>query len=276
MKKNAWMLMSLFILGVVVSGCSKRNESFEIDEPVDFLMINSESGNIDVTSGPSETINVDAVIRGDETVIDHEVRDGVLHIRTNCDDAGLICSVDYTVTVPEQLEVVLDSGSGNVSLEGTIGNAQLESGSGNVSVEDVSGSATLSSGSGNVEARGVFGDEVSLTTGSGNTIAHDIAAYEVSLTTDSGNVEGGSLAIKELYSETGSGNIELGFCAAPLSVDAETGSGNIELAVPEDSYTLHTYSGSGDVEVSGITVNDDMPQQIRAETGSGNIIVRGF
>ena len=66
-------------------------------------------------------------------------------------------SIDYEITVPVDTAVRSHSGSGNQTIEGTHGNAEVTTGSGDVRLSQLTGEIHLQTGSGNVRALEVAG-----------------------------------------------------------------------------------------------------------------------
>ncbi|HUJ94042.1 MAG TPA: DUF4097 family beta strand repeat-containing protein [Terriglobales bacterium] len=174
-------------------------------------------------------------------------------------------SISYEVTVPAPTELHTHSGSGNQTVEGIRGPANVESGSGGVKISAIGDNVHAEAGSGNIELRGVRGS-AHARTGSGSIRAMDIA----------GGFEG----------ETGSGKILLEQ-SAPGSVRAETGSGGLELRGLNGS--LEAKAGSGDIRAEGhptgawsvrtgsgsveLKLPSDAAFDLNAHTSSGSISV---
>lgn len=234
-----------------------REESFDVVETVTRLVVDSASGDVVVTAAETEVITVDLVIHGSDTVVDQRQSGSELTLETNCEDQWANCSVDYTITVPPRMDVVLTSGSGDVSVVGTIGTARLDT------------------GSGNVEVHCIRGDSVEADTGSGDIFCSELEVDQVDAETGSGDIHGTSLSVARMTAETGSGDVELKFSLSPDSLDIDTGSGDIELEVPSEEYSIHTDTGSGDVDIDGVTIMQGSPHDIDLRTGSGDITVSG-
>jgi len=156
-------------------------------------------------------------------------------------------SVDYEITVPVETTVRSRSGSGNQTVEGTRGNADIQTGSGDVRLESLTGEIRLQTGSGNIRARQVVGS-VKGGTGSGDVEIEEGGEGDIDLHTGSGNitargVHGG------FRGEAGSGDIT---AEGKQSGDWEirTGSGNVRVRVPSNAgfdADISTSSGSIDV-----------------------------
>ncbi len=233
-------------LSIVSSlGCGMvldHEESIEIDQAqsalVERLVVTTNAGDITVLAEDINVITIDAAVYGEDTEVSETHRGEELIIETVCPRSSWRCLVNYVITTPRNIEVVLDSGAGDIRAESTVGDAQIETGSGDV--------------------------EVSC-----------IRADSIVLESGSGDIKGTGLVTINLDSETGSGDMNLSFEYVAELIEVETGSGDIDLAVPIDTYTLCTDTGSGDIDIQGVTAATDASHTIRATTGSGDISILG-
>jgi hypothetical protein len=145
--------------------------------------------------------------------------------------------LDLEVELPTDLEVVIDDGSGSITVEG-VASLHLDDGSGDVKISNVAGDVGIDDGSGDLELLGIGGD-VTVEDGSGNI---DIAGV------------GGEIRIDD-----GSGNIEVRDGDRDVII-TEDGSGNIRIAGIGGSGIVRE-DGSGDIDVSDVRgdlrVDDD-------------------
>jgi hypothetical protein len=210
----------------------------------------------------------------------------IVTIGTQHDDWRLHnISIDYDVTLPKSTTLKATSGSGDVHIANIEGAVTAQSGSGDVKTENIGANAKLGTGSGSIEANGVHG-AANAETGSGNIHLQVTAPGDVKVSTGSGSIHvaGVSGALKagtgsgdvevqgtptsEWKLDTGSGSIrlELG-TGAKFNLNAETGSGTVHLAQPITMQgDLNKHHIIGSVNGGGTT--------IKAETGSGNIIIQ--
>jgi DUF4097 and DUF4098 domain-containing protein YvlB len=156
-------------------------------------------------------------------------------------------SIDYEITVPEDTTIRTRSGSGDQTIEGTRGNADLQSGSGDLRLSHLTGEIRLQTGSGDVRAREISG-AVRGGAGSGDIEVEETGAGDIDLHTGSGNV-----AVRGIqgafHGETGSGDITAEGTQTG-AWDLHTGSGNVHVRLPENAAfdaNLSTSSGSVDV-----------------------------
>ncbi len=234
-------------------------KTLQVNGHVD-LEVQTHSGDIVVHNGPAGSVS----IRGKIFVGDHwlfgsphvDVSDIEQHppIRQDGNSVHIDyinardISVDYEITVPAETTVRTHSGSGNQTIEGTQGNADLQSGSGDMRLTQIRGDIRVQTGSGNIRAREIAG-AVYGGTGSGDLEVEETAAGDIDLHTGSGNVtargiQGGFRA------EAGSGDITAeGAIASAWEI--RTGSGNVHVRLPANAAfdaNISTSSGILDVD----------------------------
>ncbi len=234
-------------------------KTFQVSGPVD-LEAQTRSGDIIVRSGPAGSVS----IRGKIFVGDHwlagdrhaEVAEIEQHpplwqdgnsIHIDYVNARNI-SVDYEITVPTDTTVRAHTGSGDQTIEGIHGNADLQSGSGNMKLSRLTGEIRVQTGSGDVRAREIAGP-VRGGAGSGNLEVEETGAGDIDLHTGSGNVTVRGIQ-GAFRGEAGSGDItaegtQMG------GWEIHTGSGNIRVRLPANAAfdaNLSTSSGTLDID----------------------------
>jgi DUF4097 and DUF4098 domain-containing protein YvlB len=274
-------------------------KTYQVSGSVD-LEVETRSGDITVRSGPAGAVT----IRGKIFVGDHwlfgnrhtDVSDieknpplrqngNSIHIDyVNYHDI----SVDYEITVHEDTAVRTHSGSGDQTIEGTRGNADLQSGSGNLKLSHLTGEIRLQAGSGDVRAREIAGP-VHGGTGSGNMELEETGSGDVDLHTGSGDIKASGIQ-GAFRAEAGSGNITAEGTQTG-AWEIHTGSGNVHVHLPPNAAfdaNISTSSGTLDIGAPVTTtvqgrVNDSrktLEGKVRGggpmltlRTGSGDIHV---
>ena len=94
--------------------------------------------------------------------------------------------VKVTVTIPEEYDIEVVAGAGNVSVASLNGDVEIATGAGNISIDHISGDVEVASGTGNVGVKSIEGP-VEIATGAGNVELGDVAG-ELSVTTGAGNI----------------------------------------------------------------------------------------
>lgn len=153
--------------------------------------------------------------------------------------------IDYQIEVPPRTEAQVESGSGDIVIQGISGPVRAHTGSGDAVLERIAGEAEVKTGSGDVEVKEIQG-ELKIGTGSGDVLAEEVGD-DVEIRTGSGDVRARGVA-GDLRVTAGSGDLTLEGVSG--DVEVKTGSGDIRLASPLPSgknWRLRT--GSGDAEL---------------------------
>jgi DUF4097 and DUF4098 domain-containing protein YvlB len=157
-------------------------------------------------------------------------------------------SVDYEITVPADTTIHSHSGSGNQTIEGTRGNADLQSGSGDMKLSRLTGEIHLQTGSGDVRAREISGP-VRGGTGSGNIEVEETGSGDINLRTGSGNITARGIQ-GAFRADAGSGDITAEGTQTG-TWEIRTGSGNVHVRLPSNAAfdaNISTSSGTLDVD----------------------------
>ncbi|MGB7540091.1 MAG: DUF4097 family beta strand repeat-containing protein [Anaerolineales bacterium] len=216
--------------------------------------------------------------------VDQPVQVDILHIGP----AGI--SVDFTVSVPVDCAVEATSSSGNLTLNGTTGEANLHSSFGEVTVENVRGKITAvtsagevtvrngRAGDGTVEASSSFGDVQVLNTegeslkaksSSGKVIVEDSTfSGQADISSSFGDVYASGLKARAVDARTNSGSITLKNLEIKEALVAHSDFGDVDvLNSAAESYDLDTNSGTVTAE--------DTRGRVKARSGFGDIDIRG-
>ena len=256
------LLIGVVVLASTLAVASTPQGSFEktfqVAGPVE-LEVQTRSGDITVRSGPAGTVS----IRGKIYVGDHwlfgsrhaDVSEIEQHPPLRQDGNSIHVdyvnardiSVDYEITVPSDTTIRSHSGSGNQTIEGTNGNADLESGSGDMKLSRLTGEIRLRTGSGDVRAREISGP-VRGSAGSGNIELEETAHGDIDLHTGSGNITARGIQ-GAFRGDAGSGDITAeGTMVGTWEI--RTGSGNVHIRLPADAaFDANLSTGSGTLSV---------------------------
>jgi hypothetical protein len=235
------------------------DKTFQVSGSVN-LEVQTHSGDIIVRSGPAGSVS----IRGKIFVSDHWLAGNrhseVAEIEQNPplrQDGNSIhidyvnardISVDYEITVPADTTVRAHTGSGDQTIEGVHGNADLESGSGDMRLSQLTGEIRVQTGSGNVKARQIAGP-VRGGAGSGDIEVEETAAGDIDLHTGSGNVTVRGIQ-GAFRAEAGSGDI-IAEGTQTGGWDIRTGSGNVHVRLPANAaFDADISTSSGTLDIS--------------------------
>ena len=159
------------------------------------------------------------------------------------------------ITVPQESNPAVRTGSADIEVEGRAGHAQLRSGSGDCTIDAVGGHLLVETGSGEVRVDDVHGD-LKIKSGSGEVEIGE-AHGAASVSTGSGDV-----TVENTYGKTvvktGSGDLNIG--AAHGDTTFSTGSGDASIDLVERG-RLTVKGASGDVRIgvrAGVPVWTDL------------------
>lgn len=187
-------------------------------------------------------------------------------VRISGRGGGLEAWADLVIEVPAGRSLEVYQAVGEVDARGLDGDLLIDTGSGGVSVVDVAGAVDVDTGSGSVMVRGVVGN-LRVDTGSGSVEVRDVRGREIEVDTGSGRVRGSGLSADVVIIDTGSGSIEVESVTS-REVMLDTGSGSIDVELTTDVDRLDADTGSGSITVrapAGLGATVDI------ETGSGGI-----
>jgi hypothetical protein len=222
-----------------------------VPQPVTSLVVQSNGGQVQVTSAQVDRVHVTETISYDQgadspSLVTQSVSGGRLSLSDPaCTHSD--CNVDFDVTVPADVTVTASTGGGQVVVSGIAG-ADLASSGGPVRATLIGGPLTVNTGGGPLAVRGVSGPLRAETDG-GTLIAQDIAAATATIT-------------------TGGGPAVVTFATAPEKVSVITDGGPANLAVPGGPYNLTADSEGGPQSVRIATDPTALPS-ITVYSGGG-------
>jgi len=156
----------------------------------------------------------------------------------------------WTISLPDNLEIHFNTGSGNVKISGISVDADMNSGSGTFELINAQGEFEINTGSGNIIAQDVNG-ELQINSGSGDIKLNNVVS-EVNANVGSGDIEAAGVSIRgRSWFNSGSGDVE------------------VELSRPTD-YDLSVNSGSGDatLDFGGNAIEGTVAMKANKRNGS--------
>ncbi|GJM14124.1 MAG: hypothetical protein DHS20C12_25270 [Pseudohongiella sp.] len=189
-------------------------------------------------------------------------------------------NIGFTVDVPVQYNVNLNTGGGNIAVDNISGEVEVDTSGGNIVIGVVTGGDIVADTSGgNIEVRGATGD-VEVDTSGGHITIGDVVGNVVADTSGGririGNVQGdlqadtsgGSIEVGEstgrVRLDTSGGSIRAGWAMG--SISADTSGGNIYLAGSDTEVKADTSGGNIEIDASN--------GPVEADTSGGNITIR--
>ncbi len=201
---------------------------------------------------------------GDQLTIRFEQPENI----TLLGNSGGLESVDFTIRVPVETSVKLETHFGEISLTGTTGRAELTGSFGNLSAFGVTGALEMRSSQADLDVTSVNAGTaaVTLETSFGDINVQDLAAGDTTLSTSNGALHASQLEL------SGSLTVENQFGETTLEqVDAETlditsSNGKVEVTTGTLDGELHISNTFGD-----ITVRETTAASYTLETSNGEL-----
>lgn len=242
--------------------------------------IEQGSGTIRIVGWEQPVLRLKAVTSGDGDIAERiRVDAGTHRLAIEVVDTGSWFSfgrggtgVDLDLMVPVGTRLGLETASGEVWVENTLGPVSVEAGSGNLTMTGVRGAVDLEIGSGDVVLRAVAGT-VKVETGSGDIHVAEIDG-PIELESGSGDVRADRVHSSRFHVSTGGGDLNLErIDAAVLDVESSHGDLRLGLAAvhPEGRYSVECSSGNVTV-----LVPPSANLTLRVESSGGRIRHEGL
>lgn len=303
MKRNLSLVVSTLLLFSVVAfaraeGHFDKTLSVSGASNVD---LTTGSGSVSIRTGGSNQVVIHATVRSSNDWWGGDADAAVRSVESNPpvaqngnsvrigydipEDVRRHVSISYEITLPPDTTLAVNTGSGEISVEGVRATAKLHTGSGGIRARDLGPQSRLETGSGSIRADSVSAP-LYASTGSGSIVADLAGSGDVEAHTGSGSIElrgvnGG------LRGRTGSGHITAdGNVKGPWQL--HTGSGGVRLALGSSGgFELNVHTGSGSIHSElPITVQGTLNRrelrgavrgggpEVEISTGSGDVEIR--
>lgn len=242
--------IAILLLGILIQPVFATYEdtlTWNLDaKGIKELRIDIPCGSVDVKTGSNVkeiTITADVTIRKmSDKDAEQFVKNWHLDLVKNGETASFLyngktkrgtkgvkknVSVEFSlvIEIPENMNLNIDTGAGNISINGVKGNLDIESGAGNVSITDIQGNVTVATGAGNMKFKKITGS-VEADTGAGNLTFFNITG--------------------DIAADCGAGNITIDTCSG--YVDVDTGIGNIDVSGVKRKVKANTGLGKCTIE----------------------------
>ena len=249
------------------------NRTFETPDKV-LLVVANSVGQVTVTAreGTTTEVTLEAQTAGGQELIERAVvesrrsgdrhvvvvriphKHGMKFVRRN--------AVNVRVDAPSGADVDVTTASGDIELNGTVGETQIKTASGDLNADDINGDLTAKTASGNISVDDVSGD-VRWQSASGDLQA-DRVSGRANVITASGDVEVGSVG-NRVDVRTSSGDVRLGYVSGDTSIVGVSGDVRV---LSYASGRLQVRSVSADITVG---IAEGVSFAVDAESVSGTV-----
>ena len=182
--------------------------------------------------------------------------------------SGQSPSINLVVTVPSNLNLDIDDGSGDIFINAMQSNINVKDGSGNLTISGAK-NLTVDDGSGEVNLENIAGN-LELTDGSGSIHINNVSG---NATIDDGSGEmhvsniSGSLNV-----EDGAGDLVISHISGAVNVDDNSG----DMIIEHIGSNVSIEDGSGDIRVNhakGLTITESGSGDVSIDNISGSVKV---
>ena len=252
------------------------------------LTIENASGNIQVTSGAGDQIDVQARKRAwgadpeqakrrlGEATIEAYASGNRVDIRVDHSErgSGRGFEVEFDVKVPQDATLDLRSASGDIRVTNVGGEIRLQAVSGNIGLEGTPRLVNVRAVSGDITMTNAGSDtQLSVSTVSGSVLLQTLKARSLDLNTVSGDVRITAWSGERSLVRTLSGSLEMdGSLSRGGRYDFESHSGDLRLTLPEQpGFDLEAHTFSGGIRVD-FPIKSEGPVR---DVGRGPRAIRG-
>ena len=286
----------------LVTATAEESKTLIVDGPVT-LKVQDDAGDVRIVGEEGEKVEIKIVKTG-YALTQARAEEDLKNIRYEMEQDGNVITltyelskistrnvdtVDFIVTVPNEVTVDVNAGMGEVNISGTNGEVTIFNDFGDVIVENIQGAVSvetkggrvnaslidagdgsidLSSGFGKVFLEQATGKDIKLYSNSGLLEMDDVrASGNIEMSTDFGDVFSNNGSSNLLTVETKGGKVSLGQLNLRGALTVQNSFGEIELEQAKaTSYDLQ--SGSGSVTVNGAQ------GKLKAYSDFGPIIIK--
>ena len=235
-------MRSILILIALITGTAQAASDYEEtrdltleSEGIGVLDIESRAGSLKVVGrSDSDEITVTAIARvpgrSDDDAQEIIESDLVLSLKRKGDTAvrkgyfessgwnfRVRPSVHLEVHVPQALSLVIEDGSGSISIDDVAGDIDLEDGSGSIEMGHVGGDVRIEDGSGSISVRDV-GADLSIVDGSGSITVERVSG-SVIVDDGSGNINVSDVDKDLILRDDGSGSLKFSGVVGRVEID---------------------------------------------------------
>lgn len=239
--QSATKISLALIVTLTLAACDDgtASHSYEIDGPVEHLLVNTDLGDVVVHGhdGSRTDITVELSCRTVTPQPAVALDAGALTVSLDAGNGASACDGVIEISAPHHIAASLRTGSGDIEISAIDGRVEAVSYDGNVTVDDVDGGLELS--------------------------------------VASGDIIGAALGTTRCTAEAGAGNVDLSFTSTPISVDVDIVIGEANVTVPASLYAIDASTDAGEVFVDGVVEAPSVDNELVVTADAGDITIIG-
>ena len=234
------------------------------------VVVHAESGSLKVegVDGASQVVASGTACTSESGFLDRITlssrRQGSeLHISADIPQKSVVfgffsARLDFAVTLPAGMPVVIDDDSGSLSVSNT-GPTRIDDDSGSIEVRKVRGGLVINDDSGSIDIDDVVGN-VTIDDDSGEITAKNVQG-NIEIQDDSGSITVARVSGSLRVSEDGSGSITVQNVRGDVTVD-DDGSGGVDVTDVGGRFTVGS-KGSGSIDYARVAGKVSIPERHR-------------
>jgi len=248
------------------------------------LIVDSTTGSIDVKTWGKKSVHVEVIkkSRKEANLMEFDVEIEKSGNTVSVDGGGRgwgsRVAVEYNISIPENFNVNLDTGGGEIRVADLTGKVKLDTSGGSITVGNVDGDVDADTSGGAINVGKVTGLIDVNTSGGGIRIAG--GGKKVKADTSGGSINIGP-SEGDVNADTSGGSITVGYAKGNVDVDTSGGSidlkgsdGSVKVNTSGGSITIDNVAGTIDADTSGGGIEISRAHgAINADTSGGNIMV---
>ncbi len=271
------VLGGMACVGVAMGG--ERTQSFP-SQKGGALKVRAAGGTIEVKGWEKDEVmvRVSSLSEAQLKAVSFSQGGGRILVEFNWDE-GTIDEIKFDIRVPSTFNVDLNTGGGDISLDGPVnGTLKGSTGGGTITLGDVAGSIRMETAGGDIRGGSINGDLACSTAGGDIRVKNISGTGEISTAGGSVIVES---AAKSLGVSTAGGDIRIGTAKSDISLS--TAGGNISVGSGQGNVSMSTAGGSismanarGRVQANTSAGNvrlEKVEGSVNAQTAAGNVAV---
>jgi DUF4097 and DUF4098 domain-containing protein YvlB len=240
------------------------------------LIVDSDIGNITITSVDVDKVTIDVVANGSDNFLRKfsvesfqegstiKVLGRVKQSHFQLFNSGWT-DVLFNIKVPKNYNLKLNTSGGNIEIENVKGKIEGETSGGNIELSELESDTKMSTSGGNVKIKNCSGS-YDIETSGGNMYADKVVG-PIKFETSGGNIDITDSDGK-IYASTSGGNVEVALLDNK-GIDLSTSGGSIRVKVPV------TISAEVDAEASGGDVSCDLEFSGKIKDGRMRAKIKG-
>ncbi len=268
MRRGMIVMALALLLAFGLSETASAKEMHKTFSGFKTVDLSTTSGDVVIKTHKSDKVIVDVIYEVEpEDVIEFIFKESgkTLNIEEKWQGSSRRSDVQWTLTVPADIEIEFSTASGDITAAGLTGKVDATTASGDIDLRDMKGDMELTTASGDVQLVDLTGD-IEISTASGDISVENVSG-DVELSTASGDIDASGLG-DEIDLSVASGDIKVSDSKGEFDISCASGDITAEgiVIAAESDFSV----ASGDIEV---VLEETCGFDLELSSASGNIVL---